>query len=104
MASGGGDVKFRVSDVAEVPLRGYLLRLKVLEGQPSLAEVRKGRLRLIAPDGTERVVSVKDLAIMGGRATQKRLDERGTLDVIVPVSEAVREGQAVGLGWIGTVA
>lgn len=98
-----GETTFRVSDVAEVPLRGYLLRLTVTSGTPSLAAIRKGRLRFTAPDGTERIVRVKDLALMGGRATQKRLEDLGQIDLIVPVGEAVQDGRPISLGWTGSV-
>ena len=96
--------RFRVSDVAEVPLRGYLLRLRLLDGDARMSDLKGARLRFTAPDGEERVVTLADFAVMGGRPTQKRLDRYGLVEAIVPAREALREGRAIGLGWTGTLA
>ena len=38
----GGVFSFRVSDVVDVPLRGLLLRLRVVEGAPSMSDLATG--------------------------------------------------------------
>ncbi|MGQ0562860.1 MAG: hypothetical protein ACT443_13420 [Gemmatimonadota bacterium] len=101
--AGGGSFEFRVSDSVEVPLRGYLLRLKLLSGDPALGDVAPGRkIRLRAPDGTEGVVTVKDYAITQGTASQKRLDRTRELDVLIEARAAVINGRLVEIGWIAT--
>jgi hypothetical protein len=88
-------------------MRGYLLRLRLLEGSPRISELGPGRrLRLRAPDGAERVVRVQDFAVVGGRATQARLERTRELDVIISREDALAGGRAVEIGWmvIGTAA
>lgn len=99
--SAGGSFRFRVSDAVEVPARGYLLRLRLMEGSPSMAELKPGRLlRLRAPDGEERLVRIQDHAITGGRATQARLDRTRELDVIISRADALQGGRPVAIGWV----
>lgn len=99
-AVGGGTYRFRVSDAARVPLRGYLLRLRLMDGRPSLSKLRPGsRILLRSPDGVERVVEVQDFSVIGGRATQQRLERTGELDVLISETDAVRDGRAVEIGW-----
>ncbi|HEX6938120.1 MAG TPA: hypothetical protein VF158_01815 [Longimicrobiales bacterium] len=105
--SKGGSFRFRVSDAVEVPHRGMLLRLRLMEGLPSIAELGPGRyLRLRAPDGAERWVQVLDFAIVGGRPTQARLERTRELDVVVPMADAHRDGRTIEIGWqvVGTAA
>jgi hypothetical protein len=103
----GDSFRFRVSDAVEVPLRGYLLRLRLLEGAPRITDLRPGRfLRLRAPDGAERIVRVLDYAVTGGRASQTRLERARELDVIISREDALRGGRPVAIGWmvVGTAA
>lgn len=96
-----GSFRFRVSDALEVPSRGFLLRLRLMEGSPSMAELKPGRtLRLRAPDGEERLVRIQDHAIVGGRATQARLERTRELDVIITQADALQGGRPVTIGWI----
>ena len=100
---GVGDVpfRFRVSDAVEIPRRGFLLRLRLLEGRPSLGELRPGRfLRLQAPDGEERWVKVLDFAVTGGRPTQTRLERTRELDVVISTADATRGGRPIRIGWM----
>lgn len=93
--------RFNVSDALDVPLRGFLLRLRLLDGTPAVKDIRPGtRLRLRSPDGRERVVTVTDKSVTGGRNTQERLDKTGQIDVIIPSAEAYAENEAVGIGWV----
>lgn len=95
-APAGGAFRLRVSDVLEVPLRGMLVRFRVLDGRPSIGDLKPGRqLRMAGPDGTERTVTIVDHAVTGGRQTQERLDTLRELDVIVSADE----GRPIGLGW-----
>ncbi|HEX7051118.1 MAG TPA: hypothetical protein VF188_13000 [Longimicrobiales bacterium] len=101
----GEAFRFRVSDAVEVPLRGVLLRLRLLDGAPSMADLRPGRmLRLRAPDGEERWVRIQSIAVTGGRATQARLDRTRELDVVISKADAQRDGRRVGIGWLAVGA
>lgn len=81
-------------------MRGYLLRLRLMEGSPSMTELRPGgHLLLRAPDGEEREVRIQDHAITGGRATQARLDRTRELDVIISHADALRGGRPITIGW-----
>ena len=94
------DFRFNVSDAVEVPLRGVLLRLRLLEGAPSVKQLEPGRsIRLVAPDGTHRVVPIKAKSLTGGRNAQKRLDGAGLVDVIITREDAFAAGAPVGIGW-----
>ncbi|HEX6133645.1 MAG TPA: hypothetical protein VFZ24_06770 [Longimicrobiales bacterium] len=94
----GGAFSFRVSDVVDVPLRGTVLRLRVAEGTPSMADLGAGaQLRLRAPSGEERLVTIVGHAVSSGRATQARLDRVRELDVVISDAEAAGP---VGIGWM----
>jgi hypothetical protein len=94
------DYRFRVSDAYFVPLRGWMLRLKLLDGSFEPSMLKPGTaLRLIAPDGHEREVSVFGLAATGGRQKQDRVDSYGEFDIIIPQTDAVRDDRSVALGW-----
>lgn len=96
----GGSFRFNVSDALDVPLRGFLLRLRLLEGAPSVKDIGAGtRLRLTSPEGLERIVTVTAKSVTGGRNTQERLETTGQLDVIIASDEAYAGNQAVGIGW-----
>lgn len=96
-----GSFRFRVSDAVEVPLRGWLLRLRLLEGAPALSELRPGHfLRLRAPDGEVRDVRIIDYSITGGRATQARLERTRELDVVISKADARRGGRPIEIGWM----
>jgi hypothetical protein len=94
------DYRFRVSDAFAVPLRGWLLRLKLLDGAFEPRMLKPGTsFRLVAPDGEERVVSVVGLAATAGNQTRKRVDTYAEFDIVISDQDAVREGRAVDLGW-----
>jgi hypothetical protein len=94
------DYRFRVSDAYAVPLRGWLLRLKLLDGSFKPNMLKTGTsLRLIAPDGEERDVSVRGLAATAGNQTQQRVDTYSEFDIVISDEDAVRDGKAVNLGW-----
>ena len=96
----GEAFEFRVSDAVEVPLRGYLLRLKLLSGEPALADVGPGkRIRLRSPDGMESVVTIKDYSVTQGAPSQKRMDRTRELDVMIEGPDAIVNGRAVDIGW-----
>lgn len=99
------DFRFRVSDMYDVPLRGRLLRLKVIEGKPLLKQLGPGdRLSLRSPAGKERVVPILDHAITGGVQSQKRLDATGELDILIASSDASIDDEPVEIGWTATGA
>jgi hypothetical protein len=98
--SGTSEYRFRVSDVANVPLRGMMLRLRLLDGEPNAKQLRKGgRLRLQGPDGVDRTVTILGNAAVGGKPTQARLDEVGEVDVIVGIDDALKDDTPVAIGW-----
>jgi hypothetical protein len=94
------DYRFRVSDAYFVPLRGWMLRLKLLDGSFEPSMLKPGSaIRLVAPDGEERDTSVVGLAATGGRQNQNRVDTYGEFDIIIPHTDAVRDDRSVALGW-----
>lgn len=97
-ASSNGIASFRVSDVVPVPLRGYMLRLRLVDGEPAASALRPGRsLRLVGPDGGDRVVQIRGVAVPSGRARARadRLSRMREIDVIVAGSD----GEPVRIGW-----
>jgi hypothetical protein len=100
-ASATGAYRFRVSDVVEVPLRGTKLRLKLVEGAPTMKDLRLGStLALTSPAGEERRVSIVAYASSVGRAKQARLERSRELDVIV-TEEGAQPGVRIPaeIGW-----
>src|SRR5690606_6874136 len=98
----GGPFRFRVSDSVEVPLRGRMLRLKVVEGSPAMSDLKPGRrLRVEGPRGGGGIIRIVDHAVTSGKATQNRLDAVRELDVIVADD---RPGGAppIDIGWFAT--
>ena len=95
-----GPFQFRVSDAVEVPHRGYLLRLKLISGDPAVADLRAGkRIRLRSPNGGERIVTIKDTATTIGPVSQTRLDRTREYDVVVDTPDAVVNGELIEIGW-----
>jgi len=95
-----GPFQFRVSDSVQVPLRGYLLRLKLLDGIPALADVSPGRrIRVRSPNGTERVITIKDFSATAGFPSQAKLEQYRELDVVVDTQDAIVDGQEIEIGW-----
>jgi hypothetical protein len=94
------DYRFRVSDAYAVPLRGWLLRLKLVDGSFEPRMLKPGTsIRLMAPDGEAREVSVLGLAATAGKQTQKRVDAYSEFDIVISEADAVRDGKPVDLGW-----
>lgn len=99
------DYRFRVSDAYFVPLRGWMLRLKLLDGDFDPKMLRPGgSLRLVAPDGEDRVVTVKGLSTTGGRQKKDRVQEYAEYDLVIPVEDAIRDDRQVEIGWEATPA
>ncbi|MGH7449397.1 MAG: hypothetical protein ACREK1_03880 [Longimicrobiales bacterium] len=98
----GGAYTFRISDVVQVPLRGTVLRLRVLEGTPSMSDVAVGsELQLRSPAGDQRTVTITAYAVTSGRASQARLDRVREVDVVVADPAAAADGP-VEIGWVAT--
>jgi hypothetical protein len=96
----GGAFRFRVSDSLEVPLRGHLLRLRRIEGSPSMKDLAPGQtIRVAGPDGTTRDVTILGHSATGGRASQKRLDTTGELDIVIPREQAGDGEARIAIGW-----
>lgn len=97
---GGEPFRFRVSDAVEMPLRGFLLRLRLLEGRATVGDLAIGSLlRLSSPDGRTRAVRVLDHSVTAGRQTQERLDRTREFDVVIARDEAGIDDAAVEIGW-----
>jgi len=96
----GGNFRLRVSDSYEVPLRGQVLRLKVVEGTPKAEDFGVGRkLRVRAPDGRESELRIMDHAITGGVFSQERLDKTKEADIVVSREDARPNGEMIDIGW-----
>lgn len=92
---------FRVSDVVDVPLRGIVLRLRVVEGTPAFADFGVGEtLELRSPDGEVRRVRITAHSITGGKQSQKRLDATRELDVLIEAVEPARPDTPIDIGWM----
>ena len=99
-STSSGSARFNVSDALDVPLRGFLLRLRRLDGDISVKDIDAGtRLRLTAPDGTERLVTVLGKSLTGGRNTQERLAKTGQIDVMISSDDAYADELPIGIGW-----
>lgn len=97
------DYRFRVSDAYFVPLRGWMLRLKLLDGEFTPSMVKPGSsIRLVAPDGRDRVVTVKALSATGGFQKKARVDAYREFDVVIPTEDAIRDDVRVAIGWEAT--
>jgi hypothetical protein len=95
-----GPFQFRVSDAVAVPLRGYLLRLKVQEGEPALSDVAPGRkLRVRGPAGGERIIRVHDYSATEGVPSQEKLDQRRELDIVITQEDGLVDGEEIQIGW-----
>ncbi len=95
-----GGYRFRVSDTVNVPLRGVMLRLKLMEGRPVLDRLEPGEsIRLVGPDGEVRTAQVKALSVTGGRPTQERLERNRQLDVLISPDVAREGGRPIDIGW-----
>jgi hypothetical protein len=93
--------RFRVSDAMEMPHRGYLLRLRKVDGNPSASDVKVGAtLRLAAPDGRSRVITIADHSVTQGKGGQARLDRTGELDIVIGRQDGWIDDAPVGIGWI----
>lgn len=94
------DFRFTVSDAYHVPLRGWMLRLKLVEGDFKPKMLSPGsQFRLVAPDGHERNATVKGLSATGGRQTSERVATFKEFDIVIAGEDAVRDGREVDLGW-----
>ncbi|HUG39689.1 MAG TPA: hypothetical protein VMM12_04355 [Longimicrobiales bacterium] len=99
------DYRFRVSDSYFVPLRGWMLRLKLVDGDFEPSMLKPGHsLRLTAPDGQERTVTVKGLSVTGGFQKKARVDAYREFDIVIPEGDATRDDRGVGIGWEATAA
>ena len=84
--------EMKVSDIVEVPLRGQMLRLKVVSGAVAVSDLAVGRkLRLTGPSGEQQVVEIVAHTLSGGNVTQKRLDQYGEFDALVRPVEGAQE-------------
>jgi hypothetical protein len=98
----GSKYTFRVSDALEVPLRGHMLRLRLLNGEPSMKDLAVGKtLRLESPSGETRDIPIVAHSVTSGMPTQKRLETNRELDIIVSSSDA-KDGSPIEIGWVAS--
>ena len=96
------DYRFRVSDSYFIPLRGWMLRLKLLEGTFEPSMLKPGNtLRLTGPRGDERTVTVKGLSVTGGFQKKDRVAAYKEFDVVIPEEDAAGE-RRIAIGWEAT--
>ena len=96
----GQAFEFRVSDSVAVPMRGYLLRLKLLNGEPGIADLGPGkRIKLRSISGRERVIAIKDNSVTQGPASQSRLDRTREFDIVIDAADGAIDGETVDIGW-----
>ena len=97
------EYRFRVSDSLNVPLRGHMLRLRLLEGTPKMKDLGVGtRLQVVGPEGAARVVEIIGHATPSGRASQQRLERTRELDVVITAADAVRDALPIDVGWVAS--
>ena len=96
----GGAFRFRVSDSQDVPLRGHLLRLKLLEGSPSMKDLKVGRkVRVSGPTGDDRDITILGHSATGGTAKQSRLADTRELDLVIRKEDAGVGVERIEIGW-----
>jgi hypothetical protein len=94
----GGPFEFRVSDVVEIPLRGTMLRLRLLDGRPRLADLAVGeRLQLQDVAGAQREIVIKAHPVTGGRPSQDRLERTREFDVLIEKDPT--DAVPIEIGW-----
>lgn len=99
----GEAFRFRVSDSMDVPLRGHLLRLKLLEGDPSVKDLAPGRkLRVSGRSGDGREVAILGHSSTGGRVTKAGLRRTGEVDVVIRKEDAGAGAERIEIGWEAT--
>ena len=99
----GEPFSFRVSDAVEIPMRGYLLRLKLRDGDPAIGDLAVGnKIKLRSPSGAEKVVAIKDHSVTQGPTSQDRLDRTREFDVVIDSPDAVLGNEVVDVGWMAT--
>jgi hypothetical protein len=94
------DFRFNVSDSYDIPRRGWMLRLKLTDGDFKPSMLKPGSaFRIVTPEGDSWETSVKGLPSTAGRQTQQRVDTYREFDVVIPAEDAVRDGREVEIGW-----
>lgn len=94
------DFRFNVSDAYMVPLRGWMLRLKLVDGDFEPSMLSPGSTFVLrAPDGEERTATVKGLSATAGKQTSKRVEKYREFDIVIPTSDAIRDEREVDIGW-----
>lgn len=99
------DFRFNVSDAYFVPLRGWMLRLKLTGGtfQPSMLKPGSS-FRLLGPAGEERTAVVKGWASTAGNQKKDRVETYKEFDVVIDSEHAVVDGREVDIGWTAAPA
>ena len=81
-------VVFKVIDVMAAPHGGWILRLRLQEGEsPTIKEIKGSRMTMRSPAGDEREVTVRSFPTLGGKPSDDRVARSGRLDVRVEPSD-----------------
>lgn len=94
------DFRFNVSDAYFVPLRGWMLRLKLTDGDFEPSMLKPGSsFTLVAPDGEKRTARVAGWSVTAGTQKKDRVDTYREFDIVIPQEDAVVDGLEVNVGW-----
>jgi hypothetical protein len=93
-------VVFKVIDVMAAPHGGWILRLRLQEGEsPSIKEIKGSRMTLRSAAGGEQEVTVRSFPTFGGKPSDDRVARSGRLDVLVEPSDPSTEVPSVVGRW-----
>lgn len=88
MATQTHRVVFKVIDVMDAPHGGWILRLRLREGEsPTIREIKGSRMTMRSAAGDELEVTVRSFPTLGGKPSDDRLARSGRLDVRVEPSD-----------------
>lgn len=89
---------FRVIDALDAPHGGRIVRLRVLEGHPTVKELKGATLEARPPgNGDQRLLRVRNFAILGGRPSDRRIAQSKRCDLVI--DDLTPGDDAVDVGW-----
>lgn len=77
-------MEFKIVDALQAPRRGRILRLRTVEGTPTVDALEGATMEAIGPRGDEeRRVRIIGFPTIGGRPDDERYARTGRVDVVV---------------------